>query len=82
MHQPHPEAIENRPRGGTCEIKEDVEIRAAVEDILNGNADIPLRDLSVELRSRLPKKPCIGELRLSRFFLHAKGAGSGPLRRE
>ena len=61
MRQPDPEAIEKRPRGGTRGFKEDVEMRAAVEDILSGNADILLRDLNAELRSRLPKKACIRE---------------------
>ena len=46
MRQPDPEAIENRPRGGARGIKMDEEMRAAVEDILSGNAGNTLRDLN------------------------------------
>ena len=66
MRQPDPEAIENRPRGGARGIKMDEEMRAAVEDILSGNAGITLRDLNAELRRRLPNKPHISEFHLSR----------------
>lgn len=58
--------VEERPRGGPNNVKVDDEMRQCLNDIVEENCILTLRDINGTLRTRLPNKPQVHDRTISR----------------